>query len=189
MVLFVNACVRKQSRTKRLAEILLTRLSGEVEEVRLSELSFPLVDEAFLQERDRLIAAGDFDDPLFDLARQFARADQIVIAAPYWDLSFPAAFKQYIEQINALGVTFKYTPDGYPQGLCRASKLYYVTTAGGMFVPEEYGFGYVKALAQEFYGIRDVELIQAVGLDIDGADAEGIMQQVIRSIRPETHEG
>ena len=179
MVLFINACVRAQSRSKRLADQLLSKLDGDVEEIKLEELDFPKVDEAFLQKRDRLIADRQFSDPLFHHARQFSAADQIVIAAPYWDLSFPAALKQYFEQINVLGITFVYTPEGIPKGLCRAKKLFYVTTAGGMYVPEEFGYGYVKALAQNFYGIADVELIKAVGLDIDGADAEKIMQEIL----------
>ena len=114
---------------------------------------------------------------MFGYARQFVQADTIVIAAPFWDLSFPAALKNYLEQINAIGITFRYTPEGVPQGMCRAKKLYYVTTAGGDFVPEGYGFGYVKALAQNFYGIQDVELIKAVGLDIDGAPVEKILRE------------
>lgn len=182
MNLFINACVRKQSRTRILADCLLSKLEGETEEIRLTDLSFPVVDEAFLQERDRLIASGRLDDPLFSLARQFSEADVIVIAAPYWDLSFPAALKQYFELINVLGITFMYTPDGYPKGLCRAKKIYYITTAGGMFVPYEFGFGYVKALAENFYGISDVELIKACGLDIDGADPDEIMQEAIKYI-------
>lgn len=182
MILFINSCVREQSRTKRLAECLLSKLDGEVEELYLADISFPVVDEAFLKTRDGLIASGAFDDPLFELARQFAAADQVVIAAPYWDLSFPAALKQYFEQINVLGITFKYTPEGIPKGLCRAEKLYYIMTAGGMFVPEEFGFGYVRSLAQNFYGIEDVQLIKAVGLDIVGADVEGIMQECLGSI-------
>ena len=177
MVLFINACVRKASRTKWLADKLLSKLGGEAEEVRLSDISFPVADEEFLQQRDRLIEAGAFDHPMFELARQFAAADQIVIAAPYWDLSFPASLKQYFEQINVLGITFMYTPEGFPKGLCRAKKLYYVMTAGGAYVPEEFGFGNVKALAQSFYGIEDVQLIKAAGLDIYGADVEKIMKE------------
>lgn len=182
MILYINSCVREHSRTRRLAENLLAGLDAEVEEVRLSDISFPAVDEAFLKNRDRLIAAGEFDNSLFALARQFAAADQIVVAAPYWDLSFPSALKQYFEQINVLGITFLYTPEGIPKGLCRAKKLYYVMTAGGMYVPEEFGFGYVRALAQNFYGIEDVQLIRAVGLDIDGADVESIMNDSLNSI-------
>lgn len=182
MLLYINACVRAQSRTKRLADRLIEKLGGGAERLDLASLSFPVADEAFLERRDRLIAAGAFDDPLFDLARQFAAADRIVIAAPYWDLSFPAALKQYVEQINVLGITFAYTPEGVPKGLCRAKKLYYVMTAGGTYVPEEYGFGYVRTLARSFYGIEDVELIQAVGLDLVGADPEGILRECLERI-------
>ena len=176
MILFINACVRETSRTKRLADCLLTKRSQPVEEVRLADVSFPTVDEAFLNERDRLIREGNFNDPMLGLARQFAAADEIVIAAPCWDLSFPASLKQYLEQINVVGVTFRYTPEGVPEGLCRAKRLTYVTTVGGSFFPEEYGFGYVRALARNFYGIGEVNLIKATGLDLDGADAEKILR-------------
>ena len=172
MILFINACVRERSRTRRLAERLLSRLGGDVVELRLSEVSFPTADQAFLNERDRLITASDFANPMFDMARQFAQADQIVIAAPYWDLSFPASLKQYFEQVNVVGVTFRYTADGIPQGLCRAAKLFYVTTAGGAF-----GWGYVEALAKGFYQIPSVRCVKAEGLDIVGADVEGILGQ------------
>lgn len=182
MILFINACVREDSRTLRLAKALLTRVQGDVEEVKLADIEFEAVDEAFLSRRDGLIAAGKFDDESFALARQFARADRIVIAAPYWDLSFPAALKQYIEHINVLGVTFEYTPEGFPKGLCRAKELDYVMTAGGSYVPEEFGFGYVKTLAESFYGIEKVELYKAVGLDVYGADVEEIMRKALEEI-------
>ena len=176
MILYIDACVREASRTRRLAEHLLRGLEGEVQTLRLSRVRFPVADEAFLKRRDARIEARDLHDPMFDMARQFAAADTIVIAAPYWDLSFPAALKQYLEQINVVGITFRYTPEGVPEGLCRAGRLFYVTTAGGAFVPEEYGYGYVRALAQGFYGIRDVRQLRAVGLDLDGADAEGLLR-------------
>ena len=182
MILYINACVRRHSRTKMLADRLIEKMGAEVEQLDLERVSFPVTDETFLKKRDRLIASGDYNDPLFDMANQFARADEIVIAAPFWDLSFPAALKQYFEQINVLGITFMYTPEGLPKGLCRASKMYYVMTAGGMYVPEEYGFGYVRALARNFYGIEDVKLIKAVGLDIAGADTEGIIRECLDSI-------
>ena len=182
MILFISACVRKASRTKRLADALLKKLGDTVQEVELSKIVFPTADESFLIKRDTLIAHEEWENPMFDLARQFAEADTIVIAAPYWDLSFPAALKQYIEKINVLGITFEYTAEGYPVGLCRADKLYYVMTAGGNYVPEEFGFGYIKALAENFYGIKDVKLIKATGLDIYGNDPEKIMAEAISNI-------
>lgn len=177
MILFINACVRSDSRTRRLAGAVLEKLGGEYEELILEDVSFPVTDEGFLRRRDAVIAEERFDDPVCGLARQFAAADKIVIAAPYWDLSFPASLKQYIEHINVLGVTFIYTPEGTPKGLCKASDLYYVTTAGGAFCPEEFGFGYIKTLAENFYGIKNNKLILAKGLDIYGADPEKILEE------------
>ena len=174
-ILYVNACVRKESRTGRLAEKLLSTLDKPFEELRLEKITFPISSEDSLNMRDELIARGDFQNALFDLARQFSEAETIVIAAPYWDLSFPAMLKQYLEQITVVGITFKYSEDGIPVSLCRAKRLFYVTTAGGYFVPADYGFGYVKALAQNYYGIQDVRKIEADGLDIYGADVDAIM--------------
>ena len=93
-ILVVNACPRGESRTWRLARKLLDALDRPFEELRLHEMAFPVVDEAYLARRDDLIQAGALDDAMFALARQFAGAEEIVIAAPYWDLSFPATLKQ-----------------------------------------------------------------------------------------------
>lgn len=174
-ILFVNACVRKESRTRKLAEKLLIKMDKPYEEICLADIPFAGVGEEYLNRRDHLISIGDFQNPMFSFAQQFSEAEAIVIAAPYWDLSFPAVLKQYLEQINVVGITFRYSEEGIPIGLCRADRLYYVTTAGGHYVPEEFGFGYVKALAQNYYGIQDVRQISAVGLDIVKADVDAIM--------------
>ena len=184
MILFINACVRTgHSRTLRLTDVLLKQLNESFTELVLSDIAFQRVDYSYIQTRDLLLSEGDYTNPMFDLARQFAAADTIVIAAPFWDLSFPAILKQYFEQINAAGITFRYTGEGYPVGLCKAKKLYYVTTAGGMFFPEEYGFGYIRALAENFYGIKECIIFKAVGLDIDGADEEQILLECEKEIR------
>ena len=177
MTLFINACVRPDSRTERLARRLLARLGGPVEELRPGELDFPRADAAFLEKRDALMAQGRTEDPLFAPARQFAAAERVVVAAPLWDLSFPAALKQYFEQINVTVLTFAYSPEGVPYGLCKAKELWYVTTAGGPVFSHDYGFGYVKALAQGFYQIPRVELICAEGLDLWGADVEALLAE------------
>ncbi len=175
MILFIDACVRAESRTRGLAKRLIKHLDGPVETVALDAVVFPKPDEAFLKKRDARIAAGDFSDPMFDLAKQFVRADAVVIAAPHWDLSFPAALKQYFEQINVVGLTFCYTDSDVPVPLCRANTLYYVATAGGPVRSHAYGYGYVQGLCREFYGIEETTLVYAEGLDLFGADAEAIL--------------
>lgn len=180
MILLINACVRKSSRTKWLTDRFLSKKKQFVTVLNLVDIEFPKVDEEFLIKRDFLIAKGDFNNPMFELARQFANADEIVIAAPFWDLSFPSSLKQYFEQINVLSITFQYTAEGIPQGLCKATKLTYITTAGGDFFPEEFGFGYVKALAEKFYGISDVKLIKVTGLDVDGIDSEKALNSALK---------
>ena len=181
-ILFIDACVREDSRTERLARYLLGRLNAPVKEVDVAALEYPVADEDFLALRDRMIAERAFDEECFAPAREFARAETIVIAAPLWDLSFPAALKQYFEQINVTGITFEYAPDGAPHSLCRAKRLYYVTTAGGPILSDEFGFGYVKALAQGYYQIPEVFQIKAEGLDIEGADVPAILERAEREI-------
>lgn len=183
MILFVNACVRKQSRTLVLAKKLLNSFDGEIKEVRLEEIEFPVVNEEFINHREALKNTGKYDDPMFALGRDFAEADRVVIAAPYYDLSFPAMLKQYFEQINVLGLTFTYSESGVPRGLCKAKSLYYVTTAGGPIFSDELGFGYVKALANTFYGIEEVYQLKAEGLDIIGADVEAILNDASIELR------
>ena len=179
---FINACVQQESRAKTLADHFLSLLNKPFEELWLDTIPFPVADRDFLIRRDQLIQAKDYGGPLFDLARQFAAAEDIVIAARFWDLSFPAALKQYFEQINVLGITFSYTPEGVPQGLYRAKSFTYVTTAGGGHVPDDFGFGYVKALAQGYYGIRELRQFKAIGLDIDGVDVDAISQSAMDSM-------
>lgn len=142
---------------------------------------FPLSEE-MLERRTTQAGKKDFNHPVFELAKEFAAADSIVIAAPFWDLSFPALLKIYIENINVVGITFAYHEDGTPYGLCKAKKLYYITTAGGPIFNDAYGYGYVKELAQQFYAIPEIYCIKAENLDVENADVEQILRKTKRHI-------
>ena len=175
-VLYIDATVRKNSRTAELGELVLEKLGGTVDRIKLCEYDFPKTKAEYLEKRDKASPSGDFSDNMFNHARLFADTDVIVIVAPYWDMSFPATLKQFFEEITVAGLTFECRPDGSFGGLCKANKLYYVTTAGGTIFSEEYGFGYIKALAKTFYGIDECVCIKAEGLDIYGADVDAIMK-------------
>ena len=179
-ILFVNACIRPDSRTLELANYVLERLVGVVEEVKLykEDLS-PLALEE-LELRDVSHKNKDFSNAKFNLSKQFAEADVIVIAAPYWDLMFPAVVKNYLEKITVNGLTFGYGENGIPYGLCKAKKLIYVTTAGGHIV-HDFGYDYVVALAKCFYGITELQCVKAQGLDVYGANVTKIMEESKKS--------
>lgn len=182
MILYINACVRKESRTKRLTDHLIAGLKDkDVKEVRLLEALLPKADGAFINKRVELCRKNDFSDPMFDFAKDFAAADTIVIAAPYWDLSFPAMLKQYLEQICVVGLTFFYNEKDLPQTLCKARKLYYVTTAGGPIISDELGYGYVKTVAQTFFEIPETFYLKAEKLDLIGSDPEAILTEAFQS--------
>lgn len=176
-ILFINACVRRDSRTKELADIVLKNLQGTITEVNLEKENLQPLNLERLNYRSDLIEKRDFNNPIFDKARQFATADTIVIAAPFWDFSFPATLKIYVENINVVGLLFRYTQTGAVEGLCKAKKVFYITTAGGPILNSDFGYGYIKYLCNNFYGIKDTCLIKAEGLDIVGADISAIMQK------------
>ena len=98
-VLYIDCCIRREgSRTKELAEHFLRELekSGEYAIIRLNLMDEGLnyMTEGFFRQRDELLAEKEFDHARFRYAHQFAEADKIVIAAPFWDLSFPALLVQ-----------------------------------------------------------------------------------------------
>ena len=176
-ILFVNSCVRPESRTRMLADHVLSLLSGRVETVDLNTEHIPLLDGPELAQRNGHLSRGEYDAPMLRYARQFAQADTILIAAPYWDLMFPALLKGYLEAVTVSGITFRYSERGIPESLCRAKRLIYVTTAGGPIGEYDFGFRYVSTMAHGFFGIHDVRCIKAEGLDIVGADVEKLLTQ------------
>ncbi len=180
--LFINACPREGSRTLELARYLLTKLEGTAEELLLFEENLLPLNGKTLALRDKMTVQGCFDHPIFKYARQFANADTVVIAAPFWDLSFPSALKIWLEYAMALSVTFHYNEKGMPQGLCKAKRLFYISTAGGPVLPSHLGFDYVNALAKNYFSIDETALFSAENLDVMGADTEAILKQAREQI-------
>lgn len=181
-VLFVDCCIRGgESRTKQLAERFLAALDTDcrVTRLNLTEEELPYFMGDYFDERQRLLESGNRCHPRFRYAHQFAQADIIVIAAPFWDLSFPALLKVYIEQISVDGITFGSTENGL-QGLCRATDMVFLTTRGGFYTddPMEMGSRYLDAL-HTFFGVDRYHCIAADGMDVAGFDAEGSLHDAM----------
>ncbi|MCE5188798.1 MAG: NAD(P)H-dependent oxidoreductase [Eubacteriales bacterium] len=184
-VLFIDCCIRgEQSRTKRLAEAFLSALScreGVLIE-RLTLMDEPLIpfSNGFFWQRERLLEAGGLDHPRFRYAHQFQQADKIVIAAPFWDLSFPALLKVYIENLCVQGITFDCDEKTGTYGVCQAKKMLFLTTRGGAFEngPLDNGTKYLRDMAR-FFGIPEFTHIAADGLDLGREPAEAILERAI----------
>lgn len=183
-ILFVNGCIRgEESRTLLLARRFLDCLRGKYEITEVSDLCLPLDREA-LEKRDRLAAQGNWDDPVFDEARTFMQADAVVLAAPFWEGTFPAAVHAYIEQICVTGLTFGYRVDGTAEGCGRAKRAVFFSTRGGIYSegPNKKDDHAEKFLASVFrmLGIPKTDTVTAEGLDIIGNDVRLIMDQALR---------
>lgn len=179
--LFVNACVRgEKSRTLQLCREYLDGVPN-VHEAVLERLQLAPLNERTVAYRSQLVAAGVFDDEIFDLAHQFAEADDIVVGAPFWDRSFPAALKTYIEHVSVNDITFHYTKQAEYVGLCRAKRLVYITTCGGYLRGQNFGYEYIQAIA-DMFGIDEVLLVAAEGLDVEGIDVNAQMELARKQI-------
>ena len=188
-LLFIDGCVSQRvpaSRTRALAEAFLSAFreshpGAEVETVTLEALDLKPFLPAALNQRDELASVGAFGAPVFDLARQFQAADKIVAAAPFWDLSFPAVMRTYIEYISANGLCYHYEADGC-HGDCRADRLAYLTTGGDFERPESLGVLYWKQLSKMF-GVPRFDYVFAGGLDVDPAKAPELLEAACEQAR------
>ena len=60
MTLYINCCVRKESRTNRLAKVVLQKLGKDYTELKLYEENLRPLDLEKLNRRTELIERGDF---------------------------------------------------------------------------------------------------------------------------------
>lgn len=181
-LLYIDCCVSQRgadSRTRRLANAFQKAFraehpEAEIETVRIETLGLKPLLPAALDERDALARAGNFDAPPFALARQFQEAEKIVAAAPFWDLSFPALLRLYIEHISVCGLCYHYEADGC-HGDCRGERLAYLTTGGDAEKPDSLGVLYWRQLCAMF-GIPRFDYVFAGGLDLDPSQVPAIME-------------
>ena len=127
-----------------------------------------------------LLETGDFSHPRFRYAKQFANADLVVIAAPFWDLAFPALLKLYIEQVSLDGITFGANESGLV-GLCRGTDLVFLTARGGFYTddPMEMGSRYLDAL-HTFFGFDRYHCVAADGMDVAGFDGKASLEEACK---------
>ena len=164
-LLYIDACIRdEQSRTKRIATPIVEALKQkyEVQTLVINDLDLSIVKKELITKRNN----GDIDPQVMSWAESVRDADRIVIAAPFWDMSIPAALKNFLELCSIFDVTFK-SDDKTCYGNCKAEKMLYITTRG-MDIDTgdvlEQASPYLKALSW-LWGIGPLEVVSAQNMD------------------------
>ena len=161
----IDACIRgEESRTRRIAEPVIEALAKryEIKRYDLTQMQIaPLTPRTYAER-----AAGVIPEWALEAARAVAEADRLVIAAPFWDMSFPAVLKVFFEHISLFGVTFM--DNGHScVGMCKCEKVMYITTRG-MNIPtgdaREQGSSYLQALSR-LWDLGTVLTVAAWNLD------------------------
>ena len=161
----IDACIRgEESRTRRIAEPIIRELAKRYDITRydLARMPMePLTPESYAQR-----VAGSVPAWAVEAAKTLAEADRIVVAAPFWDMSFPAVVKVFFEQTSLFDITF--TDNGRScVGLCKCEKVMYITTRG-MNIPtgdtREQGSSYLQALSR-LWDLGTVLTVAAWNLD------------------------
>lgn len=161
-IIYINSCIRgKDSRTVLLVNNILSGLSDvEIEEINLSKLN--------------LLPYTEFNNPVyhpvedrfFDISRKLADSDGVVIAAPFWDMSFPALLKVFLEKLSLPDIMFH--DDGKTcLGIAHCPFMFYITTRG-MDIEDgthlEQASPYLKALC-ELWGIKKFDYVSVHNCD------------------------
>lgn len=167
-LIFIDACMRAGSRTRRIARPIIAELSKRysLETVDLTKNIYPVADNYTLEDRNQ----GIVPEEHVDLAKKIAAADRIVIAAPFWDMSYPSALKVFFENMSLFGVTFD-TNEKECYGLCKAEKVMYITSSGMNIStgdPLEQATPYIKALSH-LWGWGELTVVAAQNMDYSSA--------------------
>lgn len=104
-----------------------------------------------------------------ELVDEFLAADRYVFSIPMYNLSIPANFKAYLDQIVRVGRTFSVEADGSYKGLVQGKKMLIVTARGGSYPKDTPYHAYdlqepYLRLIFGFIGITDIEVVHVDNL-------------------------
>ena len=164
-LLYIDSCIREEvSRTKKIATPIINKLKERynVETLVINELNLTIVKKDLVNKRTN----GIIDPEVLSWADKVSKADRIVIAAPFWDMSIPAALKSFIELCSIINVTFA-SDDKTCFGICNCKKLLYITTRGMNIKTNselDQATPYLKAISY-LWGLGGVSVVSAYNLD------------------------
>lgn len=181
-LIFIDCTMREESRTRKIAMPLVEELGKryDIETIRLDGAGFPAVGSRILHDRDNGIVPEEYAE----MSRRIAAADRLVIAAPFWDMSFPSALKVFFENMSLFHITFD-SDNTHCYGLCKCQKVLYITTRGMNIHtgdPLEQATPYIRALSA-LWGLGELHVISAENMDYSS------LEEIDRKISAAIEEG
>ncbi|EJT5936855.1 TPA: NAD(P)H-dependent oxidoreductase [Clostridium perfringens] len=185
-VLYIKANIKNEgeSRTFKVSDSFVEEYKRNNPEDEIITLDLYKENIDFLRADDLGKLFGPKDEEsknnsILKYAYEFADADKYIIAAPMWNLSFPAILKAYIDYVSVSGITFKYTAEG-PVGLLNNKKAVHIVSRGGGYdnSPYEMGDRYLRTILG-FFGIKDIETIAIDNLDVMGVNVKEKVEEGI----------
>jgi len=118
------------------------------------------------------------------LVRELDAADVIVITAPVYNFSVPAALKAWIDLVCRARLSFRYTENG-PQGLLQDRPVYLVMASGGVAFGSaaDFASGYMRHILG-FIGIRDVRTVYAERTNTNSTASESAALEMLAQWLP-----
>ncbi|MDU2084822.1 FMN-dependent NADH-azoreductase [Clostridium perfringens] len=185
-VLYIKANIKNEgeSRTFKVSDSFVEeyKKNNPEDEIITLDLYKENIDFLRVDDLGKLFGPKDEEsknNSILKYAYQFADADKYIIAAPMWNLSFPAILKAYIDYVSVSGITFKYTAEG-PVGLLNNKKAVHIVSRGGGYdnSPYEMGDRYLRTILG-FFGIKDIETIAIDNLDVMGVNVKEKVEEGI----------
>ena len=168
-ILFINSCYNEErSRTMYLAKKIFEKFDidskFDFEEIKIKDLNLLPLSEERLKVRFDLTNKKLFDMDMLTYSKKILSADIVVIAAPFYDFSYPSILKLFIENVSVPNLMYTYTKDGY-EGFARGRKFIYITTRGSE-LPDSEDFGYLNLDRMfKLFGFKESQVISFGGTD------------------------
>lgn len=106
-------------------------------------------------------------------------ADVLVIAAPMYNFSVPSTLKAWLDHVLIAGQTFRYTPEGKPEGLVVGTEAFLVLARGGVYsqgplAAIDHQEPYLRAVLG-LIGITNVRSVLVEGIAFGPAQADAAL--------------
>lgn len=198
----VNSKDEAQSTSKTVGRRLVNAILEKLPDVQLEELDLykdhiPQLKACYFEDRNAIVSAEAKSglsteeqnevDTIVKLCDQFRNADIYVVAAPMWNMSFPAPLKEYLDCVIQVGKTIEFK-NNKPRGtLDNKHRVFIYVQSSGAEIPWfirpvlNQGLKYVHDITK-FLGIDTFEELMVDGTGTTENERQEAIQKATEKI-------